>query len=297
MDWDSIVKTLGSTAIVVAAIGYVAKSVFNHLLTRSSKEHSNALQILTNEKKAKLDSELKRRTDEFLLEQKAAFDKQMEAFKAEIASSSAKEDRIRGEIVCWANPILASIEELRNRLDNILDDEAHYLLSLEPDPNQSKGWSATHEYFFPSTVFLFCQYFCWTRLLEKNLSFELFEKHEVKDAFFERLQRASGMLSWFPLDQLRDLPGGEHDRQVFTLQQRLLGEIVAVGGGNENICMGYAQFLDEYDKPEFKNRLKPLINVLDGLRPEDQHRWRRLELFRDALKEVSAECRRLLNIG
>lgn len=297
MDWNSIFTTLGSTAIVVAAIGFVAKSIFNHLLSKASAEHSNALQVLSNEKKAALDSELKRRTDAFLLEQKAAFDKQLEIFKADVASSSAKEDRIRDEVVRWANPILISIEMLRNRLDNILDDDAHSLLSPASDPDQSSGWSAAYEYFFPSTLFLFCQYFCWTRLLEEDLSFEMFEKHEVKDAFFARLRNASSMLSKFPLDLLEELPGGKHDRQVFTLQQRLLGEIVAVDGGNENVCMRYAQFLEEYDKPQFKNRLQPLIKLLEGVQPADQHRWRRLELFRDALKEVSVECRRLLNIG
>lgn len=107
MDWNSIFTTLGSTAIVVAAIGFVAKSFFNHLLSKASAEHSNALQVLSNEKKAALDSELKRRTDAFLLEQKAAFDKQLEIFKADVASSSAKEDRIRDEVVRWANPILS----------------------------------------------------------------------------------------------------------------------------------------------------------------------------------------------
>lgn len=296
MDWGSIIKTLGSVALVVAAIGFVAKSIFNHVLKRLSEAHATDLQIFANEKKAKLNSELKRQTDELLMEQKAVFDQQMEGFRSEVANSVAKQDRIRDEVVRWANPILASIEDLRNRLDNILDDDAHRLMSSKTDSNHNPGWSATHEYFFPSTLFLFCQYFCWARLLEEDLSFELFEKHEVKDAFFERLRNAAGMLSKFPLDQLRDTPGGENDRQVFTLQQRLLGEIVAVDGNNGCRCMNFAQFLDEYSDTKFKNRLKPLIDILEELRPEDQHRWRRLELFRDALIEMSDECRRLLNI-
>jgi hypothetical protein len=76
----------------------------------------------------------------------------------------------------------------------------------------------------PSTVFLFSQYFCWIRLLEEKLSFELFERQTDKDTFFNKVEEVARTLASFPLRELNGIPG-RGDLQVFRLQQRAIGEI------------------------------------------------------------------------
>ena len=99
---------------------------------------------------------------------------------------------------------------------------------LSPDSKSVPGWSAQYAYFLPSTVYYFCQYFYWIRSLEERLSFEMFEQHNDKDRFFDRVREVGSALSRYPLDDLSTVPGGADDRQVFSLEQRALGETMAV---------------------------------------------------------------------
>ncbi len=124
----------------------------------------------------------------------------------------------------------------------------------------------------------------------------MFEKHDVKDVFFDRVRAAASKLSRYPLDELRGASGNADDRQVFMLEQRALGEVLAVSKNGEFHCMGYADFLDKWDDAVFKKKLKPMIDFVDGLTPTYAHRWQRLELLSAALEDLRAECRSLLEI-
>jgi hypothetical protein len=295
MDWEAIVKTLGSTAVVIAALSFLAKGIINQVLKRDLEAHKAALKQDSDAAKARLESELKQTTDTALLAQKNVFEREMETFKVQLAGRATRDDRIRAEVVKWANPILTAVEELQRRLKNILQHEGYLLLS-KGSPQAVSGWSAQYDYFLPSTIYLFCQYFCWVRLLEEKLSFEMFEKQDVKDVFFNHVRTAGDKLSRFPLEEMKDLQGGSDDRQVFALQQRVLGEIVAISQDGDPRCMRYAEFLDKYEDVTFGKRLTPMIKFIDGISPDHHWRWKRLDLLSVELDKFDAECRRLLKI-
>jgi hypothetical protein len=101
-----ILKTLGSTAVVVAALAFFARSTVKHLFDADLEKHKAQLKLDAD---AQLITQ-KRVADAQLLVQKNEFDHQMEVFKNDLATNKAQKDRIREEIVRWANPILGSVE-------------------------------------------------------------------------------------------------------------------------------------------------------------------------------------------
>jgi hypothetical protein len=298
IDWNTVITTvitaLGGTAAVVAALAFVARGVFDHFLKLDLEEHKAALMKETNAAKAYLENDLKQKSDAIVITLQEAADKHLEVFKSDLATRSAKDDRIREVVLRWSNPILSAIEDLEHRLDNILNQRGYPMLSSAAKP--VSGWSARYDYFMPSTVYFFCQYFFWIRSLEEKLSFELFEKHEVKDKFLARIYAASSKLGDYPLEDLKNIEGDEEDRQIFKLEQRALGELMDVAVEGEPRCMGYADFMDNWSDPEVKKKLIPVTSFLEGVNPTNEHRWRRLELLLETLQGLGLECRSLLRL-
>ena len=205
-----------------------------------------------------------------------------------------KQERIRTEILRWANPLLGTIEGLESRLDNILDSSLY--LALDPakkkKPRPVDGnWAIGYEYAFESTLFLFAEYFAWVRLLQADLSLELFESQEAKKRFDEAVWKVSGALSSWP--DKRILGEGE-DAQVFALQQRAIGEFLIVRDGDRPRVAGYPEFLAAKEgDPRFAHVLAPLEALLQGVRPKTK-RYQRLTNTREALGELKAHCDELL---
>ena len=101
-------------------------------------------------------------------------------------------------------------------------------------------------------------------------------------------------LGSFPLKELQGLPG-EGDRQVFGMQQQALGEMLVVHDADLR-CMRFSEFTDKWRETEFSRRFDPLTHFVDQLEPENQHRWKRLELMAEALGQMRLECEHLLAI-
>ena len=87
---------------------------------------------------------------------------------------------------------------------------------------------------------------------------------------------------------------GVGDRQVFSLQQRALGETMAVQDGADLRCMRFSDFISKWREPEFNGLLDPLTRFIDRLEPANLQRWKRLELMAVALGQLHLECERLL---
>jgi hypothetical protein len=278
IDWADVLKTLGSTAVIVAALAYVAQSGVKHFLDRDIDSHKAELELAT--KKA-------------LQAQQSDFNQQLESFKTELVATAARKDRIRGQVIQWANPILGSVKGLESRLNNILSDDGYLALSKETQSQVNKEWSITYDYFEPTTIYLFAQYFCWIELFEENLSFELFTKHPEKDAFLRKVREVERTLSEYPMKELSDLTGNG-DRQVFRLQQRAMGESLARQETSGPRCMRVSDFLNKWKEPDFNHGFSPLTQFVDELRPDDKYRWRRLQLMKNALQKLREECEHLL---
>ena len=145
-----------------------------------------------------------------------------------------------------------------------------------------------------STVYLFCQYFCYLELLRENLRFEIFQDHAEKDLFFDKSRKVGKALSSFPYRALESLPQ-EGDMQVFNLQQRMLGEMVTVRDKDVDRCMKYSEFLVTWKEAESNSVFNPLVEFLRDLNETNVRRWRRLELMKVALDDLYKECEGLIS--
>jgi hypothetical protein len=278
IDWSGLIKTLASTAIIVAALGWIASKGIEHWLGLQVENHKSALD---------------QQVETFKSDLKAKSDRQLEEFKNQLAERTAQKERIRNEVARWSNPIPAAVTGLKNRLENILDHQGY--LALSPDARQrvNSQWSIQYDYFFPSTIYLFSRYFCWTGLLEEKLSFELFDKQDDKEAFFARIRAVNRNLSEFPLSELRDIKSVE-DSQIFNLQQRSMGEALRPKG--ESRCMNYAEFLERWSETSFQKSFEPLTTFIEGLEPSRQRPWERLKLMKVSLSGLEKECKTLLGL-
>ena len=267
IDWSGLIKTLTSTAIIVAAVGWIASEGIKHWLDQQVETFK---------------SDLKAKADRQLLE-----------FKNQLTERTAQKDRIRNEVARWSNPIPSAVTDLKNRLENIMDHQGYLALSPNVRQRVESQWSIQYDYFFPSTIYLFSRYFCWTGLLEEKLSFELFDKQDDKEAFFARIRAVNRNLSEFPLDQLQDIKS-EEDSQIFNLQQRSMGETLRPKG--ESRCMNYSEFLERWSEPNFRKSFEPLTTFIEGIEPSRQRPWKRLKLMAGSLSELEKDCKKLLGL-
>lgn len=203
-----------------------------------------------------------------------------------------KQERIYQEVIRWSNPILASIQELKGRLDNIVD-EGYLALNKNCERQVNPNWSISYNYFMNSTLYLFGQYFCWIRMLEEELNFELFESQVEKDNFFLAVKKVSKSLSSFPPSY--DCYG--KDVQIFRLQQRVIGELFMIlNVSDKRSVISYADFLNKLEdqNKSFKEHLSPLQDLLEEINPKSDCRWQRLLAVRKALIELELQCIEIL---
>jgi hypothetical protein len=101
---------------------------------------------------------------------------------------------------------------------------------------------------------------------------------------------------------LADLPyapltncSGE-DRQVFRLQQRVIGELLILRDSNIPRCMSYPEFLEKLKESSFERHFEPLRAFLENVSPGDNCRWIRLEETRKALHDLMEYCQQVLKM-
>ena len=224
-----------------------------------------------------------------------------------------RKERIREEILRWANPILGAVKSLESRLSNILNKGLYRALDPDLDTERpvNQNWAIGHEYAMESSLFLFAEYFAWIQLLKERLSFELFESQQTKDDFFKAIRNVSdALLSWpfeHPLRENKEAAAAQKraqtkrvesdiDTQVFALQQRAIGELMIERGHDPPRVIGYPDFLAlRANDPRFKKLLEPLVVLLTDLRPGTK-RWERVSGTRDCLRALDRHCEVLLAV-
>lgn len=208
--------------------------------------------------------------------------------KLRLEQEKDRDERIRAEILRWANPILGAVEDLHRRLENILRRMGYF--ALNPEYKETLKWSISHDYFIQSTLYLFSVYFAYAEALQEELSFELFRDQEEKGELFSALASVVTALSVFPPSY--SCIGG--DRQVFHLEQRSIGSVV-LREDDRTRCISYPDFLDKLSNEKFSLTLSPLRKLLEGVEPgSGDCRWKRLEAVDAALAQVDEVCRKIL---
>jgi hypothetical protein len=207
-----------------------------------------------------------------------------------------KKERIREEVLRWANPVLDTVRSLESRLRNILKDDLYLALNprvaKKPRPVR-EDWAIDYKYTLESTTFLFAEFFAWFWRLRQELSLELFESQEAKKGFDDALWAVARSLSDWPAD----LGDNGTDAQVFVLQQRAIGEFLIQRDGEELRVAGYPEFLRlQESSSQFVHVLVPLKILLEGLQP-DTKRYRRLQNTHEALGALRVQAEALLSIA
>ncbi|HUK19734.1 MAG TPA: hypothetical protein VLW65_25115 [Bryobacteraceae bacterium] len=270
-DWFAdFLKYITGTSVVAAIAGWVLK----HYIETQSK------------------ADLKR----FELDLKHSHEESLASLKQKLETQAKSDERIKREIVLWANPILDAAISLEKRLHNILKDEGYKAL----DPGYTPAeWSITSAYMVPSTLYLFGRYFCWIQLLRLELSFELFRSSKEKDEFFKSIDAVAGALGNYPPSyDAQNKPvyydGDGSDTQVFRLQQQGIGELLTVRRKDGRACQSYAHFCSKFADATYQNLLGPVYRLIECVTPS-QKRWRRLMAVDDALGRLIAHCNALLS--
>jgi hypothetical protein len=230
-------------------------------------------------------------------------------WSALLRQREARRERVREEVLRWANPILNSVLGLRSRISNILEKGLYRALS--PGPRRgarpvNADWAVSYEYVMPSTLFLFAEYFAWVQLLRERVSIELFESQESQKRFVNATWNVTKALGSWPVKDdtgaEKAIPGQtpapvpDIDTQVFGLQQRAIGELVIERDHEPPRLLTYRAFLDELDTdPRVAALFEPLRSLLEGLEPGSK-RSRRLKRTMIALDALERECRAVLRL-
>jgi hypothetical protein len=289
MDWkqvfESVASTIGTASVIVAALAFVGKAAVKNFFQAGLEE------LKANLKKQN-ELELAKTKHQFelaLAKEKERADIEKETLLRSLDNEATINERIRREILAWANPILNSVLDLKGRLTNILENKGYEALdesSAPPNPN----WSISYSYFVNSTMYLFGQYFCWVQMLQQELSFEIFRSHELKDRLFASIRDVSDALGNYP----PEFDGAGNDTQVFRLQQRAIADTLASSRDTKRACLGYAEFLSKYSA-ELQSLCEPVKMLVDKVKPGER-RWNRLRAVHSALLTLEKECEALLKL-
>ena len=293
MNWNAIIYQvlgqIGTAAAIAAALGVVGKLAVDHFFKAG-------IEALKAELKSKNDRELaevKHRFESALLVEKTNAEKGVFLFQHSVETQAAGDERVRRELSAWASPILSAVEDLTARLANILDAKGYE--GLDPQTAAlNPNWSMDYNYFLTSTLYQFSRYFCWIGMLEEELSFEVFRSHKEMDEFMGNVIAVSKALGDYPPQT--PLAGTGNDTQVFRLQQRAIGEALAIRDGRRRACLGYNVFVTRRaDTADTQVRpfLVPLEKLIDCVKPGEL-RLARLDTVRNALLVLKENCRRLL---
>ena len=193
--WDFI-SILGGTVSLVGVAAFLGK-LLAHWLTKDLEDYKSSLvrDLETH------NAQLARTNSEALDRAKFDFEKELISRRGDVdlfrdqmkyvnESEQQRQTRLKGQIQRWANPILGALDDLEHRLSNILDENGY--LALSKNYKKQLPWSVDYNYFTASTLYNFAQYFCWTRLLQHQLSFELFNSTEEMKTFLSNIELLNG---------------------------------------------------------------------------------------------------------
>ena len=171
MDWTNILKTIGTNAIFIAVLGFVAKSIFTQFLSRDIENHKIKLQ-------ANYDNEI----------EKLRFDLSKLAFEHQIVFSKLHETR--AEVIAKLYELLVEAEATYDGLasDYVFTEKAD--TDKETFKDTSRAWLELG-YFFSRKKIYFDEAFC--RKMSKLLS-----TYISSDMLYLSLQRASENLENAP---------------------------------------------------------------------------------------------------
>lgn len=274
------------TAVVTAVISVTSSLLLVTLTFRFVRQKEMAQQ-LQDSMKAKA-AELDRQLDNKRIELEQSVQNEIRLLRTKRALT--RQERIDALLHSAAGPLGSAAEELQARLRNILSNQGYVQLDRNWDQRRPVNWSSTHGYFTSSSVYVFANYFARVEILRDRLGAD---EHAARgQPLMAALNDVARALSSWPAPYTSGCPGW--DTQVFTWQQRALGQVLRTGGSDATHVMTYAEYLAEQGTVE--QHAQPLTRLLVDISPspEGNCRWQRLLAVQTALGIVQAQCENLV---
>ena len=188
-----------------------------------------------------------------------------------------------------------ALVELEEHLDNILNRDGFIAMTPEWNQHPHPQWPITYEYFMEGALFFFGQFFASIQMLMQDLGIDRFSVEQNYPLLFSKIEHVVRAIDGFPPDFLQPYEYCEgNDAQVFLLHQRALGELMIVSENNTKRCMRLTEFYETLRDQRFKIALAPLIGLLQGISPEEECRWKRLDATLDRVIQLRGVCEELL---
>ena len=190
---------------------------------------------------------------------------------------SESKEREFAEIVSkYSKPILRSAIDLKRRLESYIvgDGLVTYYNRTERD----------REYTINNTLFLIAEYFCWVEILYQQIQFldvGLEEQNQNLNDYLREVNLA------FMADINDSNDGVDFPFRIYKGEQRAIGEIMMknfVNSDNQTLgSIGYAEFLQRLEEPEFSKWFAKFKNDLIKNAKEPHKYDKRLTKIHNAL--------------
>jgi len=171
-------------------------------------------------------------------------------------------DRYRG-------PLVSAAFDLQERLDNIINPQRRFLAAY------GTKRSPRREDAVLSTLYRVAQYLCWTEIVRREIQFLNFRDPAQRRAvtgIFAEVGRTFGDDRYGPAFM------------VWFEEQRAIGERMIERAGDTTTCVGYATFVESYDKV-YARWLDRFANALTS-KPELAPTNARLVQLRETLRRL-----------
>jgi hypothetical protein len=152
----------------------------------------------------------------------------------------------------YSSPILLAAADLQDRLWHLTQNQAKasspILLEQEASRQKSSLWPMTRRHYLTGTLYLFARYFAWVEILRREVQFLDFGATELTERFSKKLKDVERALAETDLQQFSTVEI-KADRQIFQLQQVMIGQLLMVDNDDGLFCLSYADFMERFDDP------------------------------------------------
>lgn len=175
----------------------------------------------------------------------------------------------------YRTPILLAAEELRRRLENMIQ---------HIDAIESQGWLSDRDppgYYYPSTLYVVGQFFGWLQILRRTvvyLDFTTTKETRQFEGFLEAIEDAFSSPALLGKASTSS-PAHSRDKWVVSYFLQAIGAWMIIREDGEYRTRDYASFYERIHGPEhaesFKRWFAPLGDMFHDLKADDA-RFRRI---------------------
>lgn len=184
--------------------------------------------------------------------------------------AETKSEQLQSIMKRYRDPLLRSAFELQSRFFNILKQNLLWVYLIN-------GTTQEREYTIQSTLFVIAQYFGWIEILRRDIQFLDLGNVKENRELSKLLESISGL---FLTDYYRS------EFRIFRIEQRAIGELMINQKGNKLDCIGYHDFVENLQKPEFYKWFKKIENDIKKLSESDNANETRLYKIQHSLIDL-----------